>query len=189
MATLEDCWRPDLTPHADALEAEHAAQAALLAVQDRPVQRRRPAVADDARVDHDATAVAPHRLRDRALEERADLLEHLARARAEKTAAQFEQLFERIYQLSKRAPFVIKVTEGQHLRRYVAQRSETEPEAAKWTTDEKFVIADRFFLGEKDAETMTLAAAIAARASVSSFCNTATGVPLGASSPEPPPNS
>lgn len=48
------------------------------------------------------------------------------------TAAQFEQLFERIYQLSKRAPFVIKVTEGQHLRRYVAQRSETEPEAAQW---------------------------------------------------------
>jgi radical SAM protein len=35
---------------------------------------------------------------------------------------QFERLFEKLYQLSKRATFVIKVTEGQHLRRFVAQR-------------------------------------------------------------------
>ncbi len=37
-----------------------------------------------------------------------------------------------------------------------------QPDATKWTTDEKFVAADRFYLGEKDAETMALAAAIAA---------------------------
>ncbi len=47
------------------------------------------------------------------------------------TPEQFEMLFEKLYQLSKRAPFVIKVTEGQHLRRYMAQRGETDPEAAK----------------------------------------------------------
>src|SRR6185503_9098480 len=35
---------------------------------------------------------------------------------------QFEMLFAKLYQLSKSAPFVIKVTEGQHLRRYVAHR-------------------------------------------------------------------
>jgi len=37
-----------------------------------------------------------------------------------------------------------------------------QPDAAQWTTDEKFVVADRFFLGEKDPETMALAAAVAA---------------------------
>lgn len=47
------------------------------------------------------------------------------------SAEEFEVLFEKIYQLSKRAPFVIKVTEGQHLRRYMAQRAATDPEAAK----------------------------------------------------------
>ncbi|WP_414662934.1 DUF1553 domain-containing protein [Horticoccus sp. 23ND18S-11] len=36
------------------------------------------------------------------------------------------------------------------------------PAAADWTTDEKFVVADRFFLGEKDPETMALSAAVAA---------------------------
>jgi radical SAM protein len=35
---------------------------------------------------------------------------------------QFEILFAKLYQLSKRAPFVIKVTEGQHLRRFMAQQ-------------------------------------------------------------------
>jgi radical SAM protein len=35
---------------------------------------------------------------------------------------QFEVLFEKLYQLSKRASFVIKVTEGQHLRRFIAQK-------------------------------------------------------------------
>lgn len=37
-----------------------------------------------------------------------------------------------------------------------------QPDAMKWTTEEKFVVADRFFLGEKDAETMAVATAIAA---------------------------
>lgn len=36
------------------------------------------------------------------------------------------------------------------------------PEAAKWTTEEKFVVAERFYLGEKDAETVALTAAVAA---------------------------
>lgn len=37
-----------------------------------------------------------------------------------------------------------------------------QPDAAKWTTEEKFVVADRFVLGEKDADTMALAASVAA---------------------------
>lgn len=37
-----------------------------------------------------------------------------------------------------------------------------QPDPAKWTTDEKFVAADRFFLGEKDGDTMALASAVAA---------------------------
>ena len=36
-----------------------------------------------------------------------------------------------------------------------------QPDASKWTTEEKFVVAERFFLGEKDAEAMGLAAAVA----------------------------
>lgn len=36
-----------------------------------------------------------------------------------------------------------------------------EPDPKKWTTDEAFVVADRFYLGEKDSEAMTLAAAVA----------------------------
>lgn len=35
-----------------------------------------------------------------------------------------------------------------------------QPDSAKWSTDEAFVVAERFFLGEKDAETMALAAAV-----------------------------
>ena len=37
-----------------------------------------------------------------------------------------------------------------------------QPDAAKWTTDEAFVVAERFFLGETDKETMSLAASVAA---------------------------
>lgn len=37
-----------------------------------------------------------------------------------------------------------------------------EPDPAKWTTDEAFVVADRFFLGEKDAPMMALASGVAA---------------------------
>ena len=36
-----------------------------------------------------------------------------------------------------------------------------EPDPAKWTTDEAFVVADRFFLGSQDDETMALAEAVA----------------------------
>ncbi|MFA6543638.1 MAG: TIGR04053 family radical SAM/SPASM domain-containing protein [Limisphaerales bacterium] len=35
---------------------------------------------------------------------------------------QFEMLFEKLYQLSRRVSFVIKVTEGQHLRRFMVQK-------------------------------------------------------------------
>lgn len=37
-----------------------------------------------------------------------------------------------------------------------------QPDAARWTTDEKFVVADRLVLGEKDEETIRLAASVAA---------------------------
>ena len=37
-----------------------------------------------------------------------------------------------------------------------------QPDAKRWNTDETFVVAERFFLGEKDAETRSLAAAVAA---------------------------
>lgn len=38
------------------------------------------------------------------------------------TAQQFELLFEKLHELAGRAPFTIKVTEGQHFRRWLAQR-------------------------------------------------------------------
>jgi hypothetical protein len=37
-----------------------------------------------------------------------------------------------------------------------------QPDPDKWTNDEKFVFIDRFFLGEKETETMALASAVAA---------------------------
>ena len=37
-----------------------------------------------------------------------------------------------------------------------------QPDPAKWTTDEAFVVADRYFLNEKDPETTALIAAVAA---------------------------
>ncbi len=37
-----------------------------------------------------------------------------------------------------------------------------QPDPKRWTTDEAFVVTDQFFLAEKDAETMALAAAVAA---------------------------
>jgi hypothetical protein len=36
-----------------------------------------------------------------------------------------------------------------------------QPDPAEWTTDEAFVVADRFYLGQKDEEAMALAAAVA----------------------------
>lgn len=47
------------------------------------------------------------------------------------TPEQFEILFGKLHQLARTAQFVIKVTEGQHLRRYVAQQSSEDPMAAK----------------------------------------------------------
>jgi radical SAM protein len=41
------------------------------------------------------------------------------------TGEQYEKLFEDLYELSLRAPFVIKVTEAPHYRRYSMQHSET----------------------------------------------------------------
>ncbi len=38
------------------------------------------------------------------------------------TAPEYEQVFETLYDISRRAPFDIKTTEAQHYRRYVAQR-------------------------------------------------------------------
>lgn len=43
------------------------------------------------------------------------------------TPEQFEQLFEKLYQLTRRGSCVIKVTEGQHLRRFIAGREGAEP--------------------------------------------------------------
>jgi hypothetical protein len=37
-----------------------------------------------------------------------------------------------------------------------------KPDAAQWTDDEAFVVADRFYLGQRDAEAMRLATAVAA---------------------------
>jgi radical SAM protein len=47
------------------------------------------------------------------------------------TPDQFEVLFAKLYELARRAPFVVKVTEGQHLRRFVAQRGEHDPSLSK----------------------------------------------------------
>lgn len=48
------------------------------------------------------------------------------------SAAQMEELFDRLCRLARQAPFVIKVTEGQHLRRFVAQRfAEADPATAR----------------------------------------------------------
>ena len=41
-------------------------------------------------------------------------------------AAEYEQVFEFMYELSKTAPFGIKTTEAMHYRRYVAQRMKAE---------------------------------------------------------------
>ncbi len=40
------------------------------------------------------------------------------------TAEQYEMLFEKMYRLSRRVPFVIKVTEAQHYRRFVLQQEQ-----------------------------------------------------------------
>jgi radical SAM protein len=49
-----------------------------------------------------------------------------AQAGDDLTAEEYEQVFEFLYETSKRAPFDIKTTEAQHYRRYVAQRRKAE---------------------------------------------------------------
>jgi AdoMet-dependent heme synthase len=46
-------------------------------------------------------------------------------------AAEYEQVFEFMYELSKTAPFGVKTTEAMHYRRYVAQRMKAEHGAAE----------------------------------------------------------
>jgi radical SAM protein len=46
-------------------------------------------------------------------------------------AAEYEQVFEFMYDLSKKAPFGIKTTEAMHYRRYVAQRMKAEGRSAE----------------------------------------------------------
>jgi radical SAM protein len=46
------------------------------------------------------------------------------------TPEQCESLFEILYRVQKRAPFVLKVTEAQHYRRYVAQHELYQPQAS-----------------------------------------------------------
>lgn len=47
------------------------------------------------------------------------------------TAEEMEQVFARLYALSKTAPFVVKVTEAQHYRRHVMQQQRREGERAE----------------------------------------------------------
>jgi radical SAM protein len=47
------------------------------------------------------------------------------------TPEEFELLFAKLCDLAVRAPFVIKVTEAQHLRRFVAQRSGSDPASVR----------------------------------------------------------
>ncbi len=49
-----------------------------------------------------------------------------AMAEQDLTAEEYEQVFEFLYETSRRAPFDIKTTEAQHYRRYVAQRRKAE---------------------------------------------------------------
>ncbi len=46
------------------------------------------------------------------------------------TAEQYEEVFEKMYEISKRVPFDIKTTEAMHYRRYILQRQKKERGAA-----------------------------------------------------------
>lgn len=46
------------------------------------------------------------------------------------TAEEYEQVFEKMYEISKRVPFDIKTTEAMHYRRYIIQRKKQERAAA-----------------------------------------------------------
>lgn len=49
------------------------------------------------------------------------------------SAEEFEEVFAKLYEVARRAPFDIKTTEAQHYRRYVAQRRAAERRAASAT--------------------------------------------------------
>ncbi|HKS97656.1 MAG TPA: radical SAM protein [Terriglobia bacterium] len=51
------------------------------------------------------------------------------------SAEEFEEVFAKLYEVARRAPFDIKTTEAQHYRRYVAQRRAAERRAASATAD------------------------------------------------------
>jgi radical SAM protein len=53
-----------------------------------------------------------------------------AQAADDLTPEEYEQVFEFLYETSRRAPFDIKTTEAQHYRRYVAQRRKAEGNSA-----------------------------------------------------------
>jgi radical SAM protein with 4Fe4S-binding SPASM domain len=46
------------------------------------------------------------------------------------TAEEYEQVFEKLYNISRLAPFEVKTTEGMHYRRYLARRLRKRPEPA-----------------------------------------------------------
>src|SRR5579863_1040327 len=51
------------------------------------------------------------------------------------SAEEFEEVFAKLYEVARRAPFDIKTTEAQHYRRYVAQQRARERRAASGTAD------------------------------------------------------
>jgi radical SAM protein len=55
------------------------------------------------------------------------------------TAEQFEEIFRKLYDLSLRAPFIIKITEAPHYRRYIMQRSEATQLAAAARHADRFI--------------------------------------------------
>jgi AdoMet-dependent heme synthase len=65
--------------------------------------------------------------------QRADLL----------TGEEFEQVFEKLYRLSKTVPFQIKTTEGMHYRRYILQQHVAELEREKSTHGEETPVQSR----------------------------------------------
>jgi radical SAM protein with 4Fe4S-binding SPASM domain len=49
-----------------------------------------------------------------------------AQSEDELTSQEYEQVFEFLYELSKRAPFVVKTTEAMHYRRFVARKRKSD---------------------------------------------------------------
>jgi MoaA/NifB/PqqE/SkfB family radical SAM enzyme len=51
------------------------------------------------------------------------------------TAEEYEQVFEKLYDISQWAPFYVKTTEAMHYRRYLARRNKEDAAAAGGSTD------------------------------------------------------